>query len=86
MKRIFVDFNTLNSAPEDLVKFPQDGTPPLVEGERIILTDGELEVEAIVVPYTTWWGERHLLAQPDPDTWRDLVAQEIPLPPIEVER
>lgn len=76
MKRISVDFNTLNSAPVDLVKFPQDGTPALVEGERIILTDDELEVEAIVVSYTTPWGELRLMAAPDAGTWRDLVPQD----------
>lgn len=79
MKHISVDFNTLNSAPEDLVKFPQDGTPPLVEGERVMLTDDELEVEATVVSYVTPWGERRLMAAPDADTWRDLIPQDVPI-------
>jgi hypothetical protein len=79
MKRIAVDFNTLNSAPEDLVKFPQDGIPPVVEGERVILTDGELEVEATVVWYTTPWGAHRLMATPDADTWRDLIPRDVPI-------
>jgi hypothetical protein len=79
MKRISVDFNTLNSAPEDLVKFPQDGTPPLVEGERVILTDDELEVEATIVSYTTPWGEQCQMAAPDAATWRDLIPQDVPI-------
>lgn len=79
MKRISVDFNTLNSAPVDLVKFPQDGTLSLVEGERIILTDGELEVEATVVSFTTPWGAHRLMAAPDADTWRDLVPEDVPI-------
>jgi len=43
MKRIEVDFNTLTSEPEDLVKLGQVGTPngdhlpSLCEGERVIL-------------------------------------------------
>ena len=79
MQRISVDFNTLNSAPEDLVKFPQDSTPPLVEGERVILTDGELEVEATVISYTTLWGGHRLMAAPDAATWRDLIPQDDPI-------
>lgn len=77
MKRLFVDFNTLNSAPVDLVKFPQDGTPPLAEGERVMLTDGELEVEATVVLYVTPWGECRLMAAPDAGTLRDLIPEDI---------
>lgn len=80
MQRIAVDFNTLNSAPEGLVKFPQAGTPPMHEGERVVLYDEELEVEATVVPIMTAWGETELVAQPDPATWRDLVPQVYPLP------
>lgn len=79
MKRVSVDFNTLNSAPVDLIKFPQDGTPPLVAGERVLFTDGELEVEAIIVSYATSWGEHHLMAAPDRDTWRDLMPQDVPI-------
>ncbi len=82
MKRIHVDFNTLTSAPEGLVKFPADGSmPPLEEGERVLLYDADgLEVEATVVPYVTAWGARDLLAAPDPETWRDTVPQATPLP------
>lgn len=84
LKRIFVDFNTLTSAPVGLVKYLQeDGQPPLEEGERVLLFDGEgLEVEATIVPYTAPWGSHELLAAPDESTWRDTIPQQTPLPPI----
>ena len=74
MKRIPVDFNTLNSMPVDLVKVAAPGTwqeeelPPLCDGERVILYDGDgLEVEAIIIhDEKGWW-----MAAPDGDTWRD---------------
>ncbi|MGH2515014.1 MAG: hypothetical protein ACRDHP_05100 [Ktedonobacterales bacterium] len=70
MKRIHVDFNTLNSAPEDLVTFPRDGSVPLlVEGGRVVLYDADgLEVEATVVSYVTPWGEHRFMAEPDVET------------------
>lgn len=80
MQRISVDFNTMNSAPEGLVKFPQEGTPPVRAGERVTLYDEELEVEATVEPITTAWGDIEMVARPDPTTWRDLVPQVYPLP------
>jgi hypothetical protein len=85
MQRIHVDFNTLTSAPVGLVKYLQeDGQPPLQEGERVVLYDADgLEVEATVVPFTTSWGERVLLAAPDEATWRDTTPQEVPLPPVQ---
>ena len=78
MKRIHVDFNTLNSAPEDLVKFPRDGSvPPLVEGERVVLYDADgLEVEATITSYVTPWGEYRFMAEPDGETWRDTIPQD----------
>lgn len=84
-KRIHVDFNTLTSEPVGLVKYLQDdGQPFLQEGERIVLFDADgLEVEAIIVPYTTARGERVLLGAPDEATWRDTIPQEIPMPPVE---
>lgn len=87
MKRIHVDFNTLTSAPEGLVKFPQEGVPPLVENERVVLFDADgLEVEATIVPFTTPWGALDLLAEPDAETWRDTVPQANPFPPLEAMR
>lgn len=80
MKRITVDFNTLNSEPIDLVKFPRTGVPALTVGERVILVDGDLEVEAIVVEHQNAQGVVRLMADPDIDTWRDLVPQATPLP------
>ena len=50
MKRIFVDFNSLNSEPVGLVKLasPESAQwrnlPPLAQGERVVLSNGELEV------------------------------------------
>lgn len=89
MKRIFVDFNTLNSAPVDLVKLAAPGSwqesqlPQLLQGERVILYDADgLEVEATVIhDERHWW-----LAAPDGSTWRDTIPQEIPLPGTDAPR
>lgn len=87
MKRLFVDFNTLTSAPVGLVKYLQEeGEPPLQEGERVTLLDADgLEVEASIVPFVTASGERVLLAKPDEATWRDTVPPEIPLTSAEAQ-
>ena len=79
MKRIEVDFNTLNSAPEDLVKLPRDGSvPPLAEGECVVLYDADgLEVEATIVSYVTPWGEHRFMAEPDANTWHDTIPQDV---------
>ena len=80
MKRIAVDFNTLNSTPLDLVKIAETGSPrerelmPLYDGERVILWEPGLEVEATLVLY----GGDYWMAQPDETTWHDL-----PLSPAE---
>lgn len=74
MKRVPVDFNTLNSEPVDLVKIASPGSwqekelPPLEDGERVLLYDYDgLEVEATIIhDEQGWW-----LAAPDGDTWRD---------------
>jgi hypothetical protein len=76
MQRIFVDFNTMMSEPVDIVKLGVEGVnelPPLYDGERVLLTDGEMEVEGtlIFLPERSYW-----MARPDDTTWRDL-----PLPP-----
>ena len=80
MQRISVDFNTLTSAPAGLVKFPHAGTPPVREGERVVLYDEELEVEATVEPIITAWGETELVARPDTAMWHDRIPQVYPLP------
>lgn len=75
MKRISVDFNTIDSEPIDLVKMGQLGTPngdrlpPLIPGERVLLYDEEMEVEAVAefdAEHRFW------LAAPDWTTRRDL--------------
>lgn len=74
MKRICVDFNTLTSAPVDIVKFRERYSPPdmdLCEGERVVLYDGELEVEAVLHDQD---GE-NWMATPIPGTWRDVVNE-----------
>ncbi len=51
LPRIYVDFNTLNSEPIDLVKVGQTGVhdlPPLRAGQHVVLYDEELEVVATV--------------------------------------
>lgn len=79
MKRIEVDFNTLTSEPVGLVKLGQEGTPngdelpPLHDGERVILWEPGLEVEAKIIYDAAY---RYWMAKPDEATWHDL-----PLPP-----
>ncbi len=87
MKRLFVDFNTLTSAPVGLVKYLQENSrPPLDEGERVTPYDADgLGVEAIIVPFVAASGKRVLLAAPDDATWRDTIPAEIPLPPVEAQ-
>jgi hypothetical protein len=74
MKRIEVDFNTLTSEPEDLVKLGQVGTPngdhlpSLCEGERVILWEPGLEVEATII-YDA--AAQYWMGKPDSATWRD---------------
>ena len=65
MPRIYVDFNTLNSEPVDLVKLGQAGVhhlPLLHEGDRVLLYDEEMEVAATIQydPAHAYW-----LAAPD---------------------
>lgn len=89
MKRILAGFNTLDSAPVDLVKLAAPGSwqeqqlPPLQQGERVVLYEHDgLEVEATVIhDEAGWW-----LAAPDRATRRDTTPQETPLPPVEATR
>lgn len=75
MQRISVDFNTLDSEPVDLVKLGQIGTPvgdalpPLHAGERVLLYDEEMAVEA-TVRYDD--AHRFWLAAPDWTTRREV--------------
>jgi hypothetical protein len=74
VKCIAVDFNTLNSSPIGLVKLGKMGTsnadrlPVLGEGERVLLWEPGLEVEAIVELH----GGDYWMARPDDQTWHDL--------------
>jgi hypothetical protein len=72
MQRIYVDFNTLNSEPVDVVKLGQagiDDLPRLHVGEQVTLYDEEMEVEATVTydPAHAMW-----LATPDWSTRTNL--------------
>ena len=75
MKRIEVDFNTLTSEPVDLVKLGQAGfpngdlLPPLCDGERVILREPGLEVEATLIFDAM---ARYWMARSDDATWRDI--------------
>lgn len=79
LKRILVDFNTLNSELVDLVKLAAPGSwqaerlPALLQGERMILFDADgLEVEATAIhDEAGWW-----LSAPDGGTWRDTIPRE----------
>jgi len=85
MKRVLADFNSLASAPVDLVKLAAPGSwqeaqlLPLQHGERVILYDFDgLEVKATVIhDEQGWW-----LAAPDGATWRDTLPQASPLPSL----
>ena len=75
IKRIAVDFNTLTSEPVGLVKLGQIGTPnadrlpSLRDGERVVLWEEGLEVEADIVFDVEG---RYWMAKPDEATWHDL--------------
>src|SRR5579863_3529296 len=75
MNRIRVDFNTLTSEPVGLVKLGEVGTPngnrlpPLRDGERVVLWEEGLEVEATIIFDAA---EQYWFAIPDPATWHDL--------------
>jgi hypothetical protein len=81
VKRLYVDFNTLTSAPTGLVKFGAPGSwqvnrlPPLEQGEHVILYDDDgLEVDATVFQdLHGWW-----FAFPDDETWRDTIPASDP--------
>lgn len=76
MKHILVDFNSLNSAPVDLVKIagPHSARvlPLLEQGERVLLVDTDLEAEGTIVLTDDGW----IMARPDPATYRDLPVSE----------
>lgn len=82
MQRLYVDFNTMMSEPVDLVKLEADHAPSgkrnlsFHEGERVMLYDEEMQVEA-----TIHFSERYhyWLAEPDWATRVDLVpASQLP--------
>ena len=73
MQRVYVDFNTLTSAPVDVLKLggvESDDLPPLCDGEQIIAYDSEFEVTARVIfdrEHAYWiaepdWATRHNFA------------------------
>ncbi|HKV86332.1 MAG TPA: hypothetical protein VJN88_17400 [Ktedonobacterales bacterium] len=78
MQRVTVDFNTLNSAPIDLVKIAgphsprRASLPPLADGERVLLADTDLEAEGLIVLTADGW----IMARPDPATYRDIPVSE----------
>lgn len=78
MKRISIDFNTLNSTPIGLAKIAsphsprQASLPPLENGERVLLVDTDLEAEGNIVITADGW----IMAQPDPATFRDIPLSE----------
>ena len=83
MKRVEADVsNSMTSEPVGIVKLASPGSwqarrlPPLEDGERVLLRESGLEVEAIVYcDEDGWW-----LAKPVEGTWRDLPEEyDIPL-------
>ncbi len=75
MKRVSVDFNTLNSEPVGLVKIadPEDvfESPPFEDGERVLLVDDDLQAEGHIILWHGW-----ILARPDPTTYKDIPISE----------
>lgn len=75
MKRIEIDFNTLNSEPVGLVKIASPRSrrtlPPFQQGERVLLVDSDLEAEGNIILEDGW-----IMARPDPTTYRDLPIDE----------
>lgn len=68
MHRISVDFNTMDSEPVDLVKIYRDAPLDLLDGQRVLLYDEEMEVEAVA----NYDADHHIwLAAPDWTTRRD---------------
>ena len=76
MQRLYVDFNTLTSAPIDALKLggvERDDLPPLRDGEVIVAYDSEFEVQVRIVfdrEHAFW------LAEPDWTTRHDFAVQE----------
>ena len=65
MQRLYVDFNTMMSEPVDLVKLSTDKSsnhPAYHEGERVVLFDEEMEVEATILHSERY---HYWLAKPD---------------------
>jgi hypothetical protein len=80
MKRIMVDFNTLNSEPVGLVKIAspeeiaedvESALASLEQGERVILWEPGLEAEGTIQLDDGW-----ILARPDPTTYVDTPLNE----------
>jgi len=76
MQTYFVDFNTMTADPEERVTIAHEGhddpLPTARAGERVLLTDHEMTVEAVVVMDRFPDGRRAWLASPDWATRRDL--------------
>lgn len=72
MNRISVDFNTIDSEPVDLVKIYRGFPLDLQDGQRVLLYDEEMEVEAVAV----YDAEHHIwLAAPDWTTRRNFASR-----------
>lgn len=79
MRRIYVDFNSINRDPQGRIALGQEGTPngddlpPLLPGERVVFYDSELEVTG-TVQFEMVHDRRFWLGVPDWSTMRDLVS------------
>lgn len=93
MRRLFADFNT--ETDDGRIALTPSGsqasiarlTHPLSPGERVLLSDGDMEVEAVVesrvIPGIVGYApERQVwLAVPDERTWREATPNSL-LPPV----
>ena len=94
MRRIYADFNT--ETAEGRIALTTSGSRatlealarPLSQGERVVLFDGEMEVEAVVestaFPAIPGYSpERHVwLAVPDDSTWRAVRGEQTTIPGV----
>ncbi len=76
MRTYFVDFNTMMTDPQERVTIAQEGhdeeLPAAREGERVLLTDDTMTVEAVVVLSCFPDGRRIWLGVPEWSTMRDV--------------
>lgn len=80
MKRVWADFNARSETGDVSLSTAGSRQSILDVGgvnadERVLLDDGEVEVEAVVVIVRSATGLEMLVARPDEETWHDVRSQ-----------